>query len=267
MPYTTFEPQEIEDAKGKPNSTEYGFVVDHPAYWGIPIPGFGDPAPTSDDSVDVGKLVLNVKAELISPQSSKWSNGQIKVLATRMPPLFHALHHNTLVHAPKSFIPRDERGSLPEAGERALVGLCNLDFDSNGLGKANVIRDSVAMSEFYKKPKHGMPLIQRAKDWGYFEVESKGVFVWDTSKVGPLGALWIVLLNEDGTPAWFDEHLGGGYRLWHYKSHNANRNFFNWNFQQSQDKKNIQVDIEIGTSPLGHKWKENIHLKLNLDWV
>ncbi len=47
-------------------------------------------------------------------------------------------------------------------------------------------------------------------------------------------ALWIVLLNEDGTPAWFDEHLGGGYRMRHFKNHDDKRNFFNWQFFQLQ---------------------------------
>ena len=179
-----------------------------------------------------------------------------------MPPLFHALHHNTLVDAPKPFIPRDQRGTLPEAGENALVGLCNLDFAKNGVVSKDIRRPTVKMPEFYKQG-HGGTLVERAARWGYFEVEGGH---WDLSKVGPLGALWLVILNEDGTPAWFDEHLGGGYRLWHYLSHNANRNFFAWKFYKSKDNKKSEVDIQIGVTPSGHKWQEQVGLKLKLEW-
>jgi hypothetical protein len=263
MSLPTFTPQPMLDSKKEPNSTKYGFVVDHHAFWGLPIPYFSpDPAPSVPDSPEVKKLVLTVDAVLGS--QTKWTNGQIRVFATRMPPLFHALHHNTLLGAPKQFIPREKRGTLPEAGENALVWLCSLNFTNDGTGsveqrKPGQHESTIAITEFDKKD-----LIGKAKDWRYFDVERGH---WDVSTVGTLGALWIVLLNEDGTPAWFDAHLGGGYRMWHYMIHDRNRNFFKWTFGQSADMKKNEVKIQIGTSPFGDTWRETIDLTLKLDWA
>ena len=77
------------------DTAKYGFVIDHPAYWGIPIPGFPPDRQPAQPTDPVGvPSSLTVSNPSLS-SSSGWTGGNISVLATRTPPLFHAFHHKT----------------------------------------------------------------------------------------------------------------------------------------------------------------------------
>jgi hypothetical protein len=237
---------------------EFGFVANHHAFWGIPIPSYAhEPQPTTTPPLYVDRVPnsLTVKSATVC---GKWTHGKVNVLATRMPPLFHALHHTTIIGEPPKFTPRDSNDpKLPERGIDALVPLIDLNFDNSGeIKPIDDIGKPIPISFFEKKE-----LLERSMKKGYFSTSGGE---WEVSKIGLLGALWIVLLNEDGTPALFDKELGDGYRLWHYLS--EKKNLFTWTISHTNEGKKISIIIEVGKSPDGEVWKENFQLTLDLEW-
>jgi hypothetical protein len=63
--------------------------------------------------------------------------------------------------------------------------------------------------------------------------------------VGPLGALWLVILKKDenNTPI---EELGDGYRLWHHLDHHAAKTTgYDWKIFEANNFHRLQIQIEL----------------------
>lgn len=239
------EPEPVLNGRTKP----YGFVVDHHTYWGIPIPGF---EPAISEGSAAASAPMNapkiLKLTDLTVGTSKWTGGDFSFLATRTPPLFHALHHKTNEYVAgagghggghpgtpgehfvfelraetnvqeRSFSPR---GPLPGRGRFACVELFSARFDRHGKAKPPIVSPPIKFLEEgkVKSLKKGefafwqfdtQALVKEAHRAGYFETRHMS---WDHTLVQPLNALWFVFLQADrrNTPL---ERLGGGYRLWH----------------------------------------------------
>ena len=141
-----------------------------------------------------------------------WTGGDFSFFVTRTPPLFHALHHKT-GHPPhghggghgadfaferradlgvleRQFEPRNP---LPGPGRETLVPVFEAQFDAMGDALTPTPNDrELPLSEL-----DSTRLIAEYRDKKYFETSLSEP--WKTSLVGPLGALWFVIL-EGGNP-------------------------------------------------------------------
>lgn len=237
----------------------YGFVIDHPAYWGIPIPGFPSDRQPAQPTDPVGvPSSLTVSNASLDP-SSLWTGGNISILATRTPPLFHSFHHKTnealagrghsrpggspferraenrIVE--RSFSPRSP---LPGQGRFATVHLFNATFESNGQPQPITSPSPIPFSSFDTRA-----LIKQAQAAGYFETR---LMTWNVDLVGPLNALWLVILKA-GSPNTPLERLEGGYRLWHHLHRdddgNEHKRGYDWQLSQRNNYQELCFVITL----------------------
>lgn len=255
------------------DTDKYGFVVPHPAFWGLPIPGFAIdrmPAHTDPENPDNVPCSLRITAVSAEKGEGGWTGGDLSFLATRTPPLFHAFHHKTdqgesmengghggghgggemepsfrferraetNVIERQSFQPRDP---LPGRGRNACVELFDVKFPNAGDPNVEVAQNGIICFSQFDSTR----LIELAQLAGYFETRRGG---WDVRRVGPLNALWIVILQagSNNTPV---EHLDGGYRLWHYLNHAGKKEGYDCKIcQNSEDRANatsFKFEIEL----------------------
>ncbi len=282
-----FPPCQIKDGR----STPFGFVIDHPSYWGIPIPGFDeDPQPTGPtDPVGAPSKLTVVSA---GASTKRWTAGGFDIFATRTPPLFHSFHHKTderLVPPPgmhgggghsggghsdafehraernlaeRSFSPRNP---LPGQGRYACVELVRVRI-------AKDYKSATAHKAFSETPFSSFDsrgLVRQARAAGYFETQ---LMTWNSYLVGPLGALWIVILQEgsNNTPI---ARLGGGYRLWHFKErdHRGKQEFngYKWAIEAKNDFHDLKFSLSLsGCHNLGRKEcpLEEVCVDFELQW-
>ena len=134
-----FEPEPVGITK------PYGFVVDHHAYWGLPIPGYDyhpqpwNQGPTDPNQVPSQLTVTNIQIHT----RSDWSGGEFTLFATLTPPLFHSFHHKTDEdimpvadaferRAERNIIETDKFGArepLKGDGQRACVKLFDVKYN------------------------------------------------------------------------------------------------------------------------------------------
>lgn len=243
-------------------TTNFGFVVNHHAYWGVPIPGFAmEPQPATTPPFKPKNVPSSLQVVSAKTMVDNWTGNDFSILATRMPPLFHALHHETIVD-PQKFIRRkepSEAGSdLPGKGRDACVFLFDQSF-RNGTPEPIDIPPPIPLAAFDKKT-----LFKDSMKGGYFATTCGE---WQVSKLGLLGALWIVILQADkqNTPL---DGLEGGYRLWHHKAGHGNHTFYTWEIEQSDSFENLCFKIDIGRDPEGMAGPTGVAtLKMDLKWI
>ncbi len=264
-----FTPVPVDD------TDKYGFVVPHRAFWGLPIPGFAfDPKPAHTDPINPDKVPGSLRVTSVSVVKGKggWTGGDLSLLATRTPPLFHSFHHKTdqgeqagngghggghggggemkptfrferraetNVIERQSFQPREP---LPGRGRNACVELFDVKFPNERDPNVEVAQNgNIYFSQF-----DSTRLIELAQLAGYFETRRGG---WDVGQVGPLNSLWIVILQagSSNTPV---ERLGDGYRLWHYLNHDKKtKEGYDWkicqNAEQPASATSFTFEIEL----------------------
>ena len=209
-------------------TTPYGFVVDHRAYWGIPISGMeGLPKPEEADLSDLKNPPSKLRVSIEQP-TEIWTGGSFDIFATCTPPLFHAVHHKTdelydptapEEHDRPKFEPRSEdnvlercfspRDPLPNKATVACERLFSVQFDEKGEPLPVEQPTPIDFAQFNTEQK-----IIDASANGYFQTRQS---LWDVKKIRPLNAVWFVILKKDGNlPI---SRLGDGYRLWHQLNH------------------------------------------------
>ena len=250
------------------DTTHYGFVVDHPAYWGIPIPGFDPtPHPADHDHTGFGRRpeCLRVTNVCINTCSG-WGGQEFKILATRTPPLFHAFHHKTtrLPGQPRPFkFERRGEDDQPRKGngQRACVELFRAEYKHN-----EWVPDVTPTVEFERFDTR--QLITDANREGYFIVT--GDPAWVVEKVGPLGALWLVILQKDknNTPI-CKPKLGDGYRLWHHLNHAGETAGYDWTICEAHRFHRLQIQIELSgrLNDPPESSEESISVCFDLTWT
>ena len=248
---------------GMTQTTTFGFVVDHHAFWGVPIPGFAiEPQPATSPPLPPPAPGVPSSLQVVSAKTTvdAWTGSDFSVLASRWPPLFHALHHQTTFGQPfeRRLEPDDpELKGLPGKGREALVSL----FDQNFIGEVREpepikLPGPIPIGDFDKKS-----LFEQSMKDGYFATK-RGE--WDVGNLGVLGALWIVILQADKQNTPLD--LGDGYRLWHYKAHHKNT-FYTWKIEQDDSFKELYIEIVIGRNPHGEVGPTGVAtLEMNLKW-
>jgi len=254
MRWNGFELLPVDETKA------YGFVVDHKAYWGIPIDGSdGLPLPESSRLTDLeyppSKLLINtVKLELDS-YNPVWTGGDFDLLATCTPPLFHALHHktdeefHTHQHMKAKFEPRPEinvierefspRDPLQNKATEACVKLFSVEFEKTGTPKEIPQPVEMDFSLFDTENK-----IAEKAPLGYFETRQS---TWGSEVVHPLNAIWFVILKKGANlPI---SRLGDGYRLWHHINHADKKTGYVWKIEQKTDNPHkYRVTVKLSGS-------------------
>lgn len=269
---------------------QYGFVVDHRAYWGIPIPGY-DREPQPRNVPPTGAVPSFAYIHHITVETEGWTGGEFKLLATRTPPLFHALHHKTDKDQPmheqferraeKNLIETSEfdRKPLKGKGQEACVEICKFEQEGgHGQWVANPTDCDVPFSDF-DTGNHETGLVKKFLDQKYFEIRQGIPRVdddgpgWNVSKVGPLNALWFIILQKDldNTPL---DRLGEGYRLWHHLDHHNEEDFTNgyrWHIDRDEDFRTFLFWITLSGKLNSHRRgvrcpDEEIKIHFDLEW-
>ena len=275
MPMSEFFPIQMTQ------TSAFGFVVDHAAFWGVPIPGFAiEPQPATSPPLKPPAPKVPSQLKVVSAVTTvdKWNGSDFSVLATRMPPFFHALHHRTdFTAAPHDRFKRRKEpddpklgDDLPGKGREALVSLFDQKF-SGEVGKPRkphpiTCPDPIHLTDFENEPLR-VELMKK----GYFSTENGE---WNIGTLGLLGALWIVILQADkqNTPLDPDPKvgLGGGYRLWHYKPghHGGNKSYYTWKIEQDNSFNNLKFEIAIGRDHSGEVGRTGVAtLNMELKWT
>ena len=286
MPWQEFEQDTLHLTK------QYGFVINHPTYWGIPIPGYDtEPQPHEVEPTSPGEVPKELVLGPVKVTTDCWTGGDIKILATRTPPLFHAFHHKTNQDLPahEAFERRARNrivgllggfkpfNPLPGQGERACVELFKVNFSE--YGTSVTFKGNPKFPDFNTET-----LINQAETENYFKTDynpakKNGQEEWRVDRVGPLNALWFVILEdrELNVGEYLNDplaRLGEGYRLWHQKTiHHGGHpvtDGYSWKSWKDDGYKKIRVEIELSgqlNRNLKRAPEESLVVTFEYEWI
>lgn len=279
MTWNNIDPVAIPDGV----STPYGFVVDHPSYWGIPISGeITNRPPAAEDANFAGIAnppaslkISNIDVRTDQGDDDAWTGGDFSVLATCTPPFFHACHHKTDLDRGHHdmFEPRSERNvverpfqprnPLRGIGKQACVTLLDVTFKAGKLEQIDTANPNpILFSDFDSSAS-----IADAIGRDYFAV-SNGF--WEVSKVRPLNAIWFVILQGSNTLL---KRLGDGYRLWHRLNRDGEPDGYIWEIRQNEaNAHHYHVEVQMSgalnkPSPIVECPRETVSVCFEYEWL
>ncbi len=155
-------------------------------------------------------------------------------------------------------------------GKSVLKVLFDANYDRRCCQWVNPPQKTLPIADFDTR-KDGEGLWKKAYDHGYFDTrrgtwKNDGIY----KKVGPLGALWILILRTEGnnTPL---ERLGESYRLWHHLDHESLApDGYKWSIRQADDfhRFHVRIDLSGGLNKNNMSCpRESVRIAFELSWT
>lgn len=300
-----YEPK--KDAAGNvisPVSPDFGFLVPHPFWSGVPIPGFPEVLGSTAPDPSMAPASLEIKNAHIN-RCQRWTGGNFGIYITRTPTLFHALHFKSNPPVPNAeqpfgiepryeervdkngirhgnitetdFMVKDkQRYPLQGVASKAGQKLFDVKFDERGFSPTmKPVARSIPFDSLDSKA-----MVAKSIEDGYFDTIDS---VWEKhlDYVGPLNAVWLfILAHNDGVkaPSLAIARLGRGHRFWHVRADHDNpairdgyeMDAFRCVDNTGKDKfKRIRYEIELsGALNKGRKEcpDEKVALSFEMEW-